>query len=215
MKYSVNLEGVKSASEGQVSTIFTSGIFDIKINNAYIKTTKNGAKKLWLAYNLKNSDKTGILFISLTNNNGSDNFQKILLDKLCIIAGLTEVSITKAPVVTKKGTTEEDCILALNNLEVKVWVKAKYSKYNGAIQESLEVQEFFRTSDNASGKEITLKADIGKRYASSEPTFKVVEYRDGLTEKDIKAWKEAEKAKRMGTTQSSTPEVDVDDEIPF
>lgn len=217
MTYTVNLDAIKDVSTSTSSTIYKSGVYDIIIKKAYIKATKNGAKKLWLAYKLKDANKDGgVLFISLTNNNGSDNYQKVLLDKLLTICDIKEATITKADVVTKKGTTKEDCFLSLDNKEVKIWVRMSYSTYNGQIQESTDVMEFFRTTDKASAREIILQSDIGSRYAHCEKSFEMVKYNNNLTADDIKKWKDSEREKRLGNKPvESVPVVDIEDEIPF
>lgn len=210
--YKVNLEAAKKES-GSANSIYRSGVYDIKIQKAYISTTKNGAKKMNIRYRLKGSDKdNGTLFITLTNINGSENFQKSLFDKLVTVIGLTEVSTAKQSVVTKKETFEAECFPALENKEVKVWVKFRYTKYNGNISENIDIQDFFRSTDKASAREILTKADIGKRYTNCEKSFSITDYRDGLTKEDVMAWLEARK---NGTQTNVKSEVKESDEIPF
>ena len=216
--YKVNVEAVKK-SDNQASSIYRSGLYNIVIQKVYITTRKQGSKQLNIRYRLEGSNKdNGTLFISMTNNNGSDNFQKVLFDKLITVLDLTEISTEKQTIKTKKDSFEATCFPALENKKVKVWVKFRYNKFKDNIYESIDVQEFFRISDNAVAKEVLTKENIGKRFEACKVATNVTDYRDGLTKEDVDAWLEKRKNESMSGKKESaviTPEVDIDDEIPF
>lgn len=195
MFYSVNTKNLLEEQEftGNGTTISSSGLYEITINNAIVKYNNNNARTIWLQYTLKDSTTSGgMLFIRLDNNDGSRNFQASSFEKLLICCGITQIgNLVQKDITTKKGTNKESCIQELTNKKVIVWVRASYKLYNNEIQEALNIIDVFRVNDKGSFKEILENTQKGIRYEfiEKEGLSQITDYKDNLTEKDIENWK--------------------------
>lgn len=182
---------VDSGALGEYIT--TSGIYDVTIDFASVKVNAFNARSIDFNCKYKGS---GVTFygLKLDNNDGSENYQRAVFNHLCIIAGIDNVSepVTITVPLGKEGKLTDLAVLEdFSGLEVKVWVKYIYSKYNGEIKQKAEIVEFFRASDNASAKEILTGENIGSHYAKSLSKANDITYKDGLTQEDVIAWKKS------------------------
>lgn len=213
-----NFEAIKAASEGSSgSAIQQSGLYEVQIVKAYINTREGTqSKTLNLRVKPKDSDSQKVFFIRQTNNDGKENFEKILLDKLLVVCGIEEV---KRLIPTKFKYKEkeyfEDCIQELENKQVIIQIKQEFSKWNGQIQERFRVINFFRVDDKATAIEIVEQKDFGKKYESLDETYvKSPSYKDGVTEQEAKAYIDA-RITSSGNGSTSQTAVKESDEIPF
>lgn len=170
-----NIEAIKASGNGGSSKdlIRGSGLYDVKIKYAYMKTKEGTqAKTLWLRVSIGSSDKQQVLFIKQTNNNGAENFEKILTDKLLVCCGIEEVKrLVPTKFVYKEKEYMEDCIKELEGKEVTLQIRQEFDKYNGKINESFKIVNIFRTRDKATAIEIVNNADLGKRYNTLEDNY--------------------------------------------
>ena len=213
-----NIEAIKASGNGGSSRelIRSSGLYDVKIKYAYMKTKEGTqAKTLWLRVSIGNSDKQQVLFIRQTNNNGSENFEKILVDKLLVCCDIEEVKrLVPTKFVYKEKEYFEDCIKELEGKEVTLQIRQEFDKYNGKINESFKIVNIFRTRDKASAIEIVNNADLGKRYNTLEDNYvNSVSYKN-TNKTECDAWI---KAKANGNQQQTTTNSfdTANSEIPF
>lgn len=212
-----NIEAIKASGNGGSSNdlIKKSGLYDVKIKYAYMKTKEGTqSKTLWLRVSIGNSDKQQVLFIKQTNNNGSENFEKILTDKLLVCCDIEEVKrLVPTKFIYKEKEYMEDCIKELEGKEVTFQIRQEFDKWNEKINESFKIVNIFRTRDKASAIEIVNNADLGKRYATLEDNYvNSVSYRN-VNKAEVEAWI---RAKQAGNQQQSTSSYDTaNNEIPF
>lgn len=198
MFYEVNTKNLleeKEVGEGG-SSINTSGLYEIVIENAIVKYNAQNARTIWLQYRLNGQSKSGgMLFVRLDNNDGSRNFQASIFEKLLVCNGIQKVgNLVKKEITTKKGTTKEDCVGELSGKSAIILVEASYRKYEGKIQESLNIRDVFRMSDKASFREILEGKPVGERIQEliDNKLVEVVVYKDGITAEMVAEWKKAQ-----------------------
>lgn len=212
-----NFEAIKAASESSGSAIQKSGLYNVQIVKAYINTKEGTqSKTLNLRVKVEDSESQKVLFIRQTNNDGKENFEKILLDKLLVVCGIEEVKRLVPTKFSYKGKEYfEDCIQELENKKVIVQVKQEFSKWNGQINERFRVINFFRVDDKATAVEIVEQKDFGKKYESLDDEYvNSAVYKDGVTAQEAKAYIDA-RMSSSGQSNSSTSSVKENDEIPF
>lgn len=215
-----NFEAIKASSEsgsGSGLAINKSGLYNVQIVKAYINTKEGTqSKTLNLRVKVEDSESQKVLFIRQTNNDGKENFEKILLDKLLVVCGIEEVKRLVPTKFSYKGKEYfEDCIEELNNKKVIVQVKQEFSKWNGQINERFRVINFFRVDDKATAVEIVEQKDFGKKYESLDDEYlNSASYKDGVTAQEAKAYIDARMSSN-GQSNSSTSSVKESDEIPF
>ena len=100
---------------------------------------------------------------------------------------------------SKGDTMQELMVLTeFDDMPVKIKVKERYGRYNGKITKQLEIDNFYRAKDNATASEIINDKELGKQYEKDLKYANAIKYSDGLTEEEVKAWKE----KNSGQTTS-------------
>lgn len=219
-----NFEAIRSSSSTSNGSdyILNSGLYDIKIRQAYIKR-KEGTEGKTLVLRVIKSGCTSlaesVLFIRLNNNNGKENFEKVLLDKLLVVCGIDEV---KRLVPTKFSYNNkeffEDCIPELKDKELVIQVKREFSRFNGKISDNLRVLNFFRKADKATAIEIIENKDFGAKFNSLDKSYvEATSYRDGVTKAEADAYIKAQQSARSGnfSSESNVSGSDDGDSIPF
>lgn len=214
-----NLEAIKTVGDGGTGkAISKSGLYNVTIAKAYVKLREGTqSKTLTLRVVVDGSEGQSVLFIRQTNNDGKENFEKILLDKLLVVCGIEEV---KRLIPTKFKYKEkeyfEDCIQELENKKVIVQVKQEFDKWEGKVTERFKVINFFRADDKATAVEIVEQKDFGKKYESLDSDYvNSTSYRNGVTAKEAEAYLEAQR-KANGEKSDSNPVSNAgEDEIPF
>ena len=218
-----NFDAIKSSSSTSQAEnyILNSGVYDIKIKQAYVKKREGTeGKTLTLRVLRSGGDgvKESVLFIRLNNNNGSENFEKVLLDKLLVVCGIEEVK-RLVPTKFTYGQKEffEDCIPELKDKELVVQVKREFSRFNGKINDNLKVINFFRSNDKATAIEIIEQKDFGKKWNSLDKEYvEATSYKDGVTKAEADAYIKAQQNARSGNVESNgTSSYSSDDAIPF
>lgn len=210
---------INDMEKSKGGNIYTSGIYEIEIERVEAKKTPNGAKVLDIAYVMGNGAKGYLFGLKLTNNDGSENFQRALVDALMAIVGLKTVSNpVKMKINTAKGEKEVHVLKEFSGKKVKVFVVAEYTKWQNKIYKNLNIQNFYRASDNASAKEILTGSDVGTRFEIESKYANEVVYSQGVTEEEAKAWEEANKPNKGTSTGNINKEIELkddDSEIPF
>lgn len=210
-------ETVRDYSGDGGAYISKSGIYDIVIKSVIVDKTQNGSEFLNLWFEHQGQEQIIFQAMRLTNNDGSANLGAKLFNKLCVIADFGEGTEIQDPTPRMlpigKGGEEKECMVLteFDDMPVKIRVQFEYRIYEGKIQESKIVRNFFRFTDNATASEIVNNSEeMGKQYSKEEEIADKISYKDGLTEEEVSQWlkdrrsgkKEAEK-KPSGTGRRS------------
>lgn len=196
-KVNLDTDFIRDSRSGN-EYINKAGIYDVKIKNVIVKTNAHGARSLDFVFDYKGSENI-IYGLTLDNNDGSSNFKQAIFNKACIILGFVEVSDpVKSVIEIGKDRVKTEVLLLKDfcNKEIKVGIKYIYSIYNGEIKEKREIFSFYRASDGATAAEITNKVSELKQMEKDRVYIEKDVLQDGLTEEQVKEWKEA---KRKGT----------------
>lgn len=187
----------KEVAANQESTggdyLSKSGIYPITLKFVSVDINNHNARSLNFNIDYKGNPTT-LYGLKLDNNDGSENYQASVFNRLCNVLEIDAVSNPEIEehAVGKDSTPKEFSVLPdFTDKEVAIRVQEEYSKYNGEIKKRLVIKNFYRYSDGASAAEI-INGDaskFGQQLAKDKPYAENVTYRDGLTEADIKAWK--------------------------
>lgn len=187
-----DLNSLKEATGDYISS---SGIYDVIIKFASISRGNNGSLSVDFNCEYKGSNVT-LYGLRLTNNNGSQNFQANLFNKLLVIADLDAVAepTIEQHIVGKDSTPKDFSVITeLSDLPVKVRVQYSYSLYEGKIVERREIKNFYRASDGATASEIQMGDGFGNQLQKDMKYASNITYNDGLTEEVVNKWKEDKK----------------------
>lgn len=184
-----------------------SGIYDVVIQTVEVRTNDKGARSL--NFRVQYGDGYSTLYgLKLDMNNGGEHFQRKEFNKLCIIAGLDTVSEPTKEArmwfdAKSRGDTMQELLVLteFDDMPVKIKVKERYGRYNGKITKQLEIDNFYRASDNATASEIINKTEMGKQYEKDLKYAKDITLADGVTKEEVEALKAGNNA-----TPSTTPE---------
>ena len=176
--------------------ITESGVYDVILKRVCVDQGKNGAVKLHFFIEYEGTPQMLYNAITLTNNDGKENFQAIVFNKLLICLGLKAVDDPKPmdlPVGKQGAAKSFNVIPDIEDEEITLRILFDFSSNNGQIYERKLVHNCFRTKDKASASEIVNNKDIGKQYAiESDPAVcKKPHYAKGITEKEVLAWKQS------------------------
>lgn len=206
-KTDVSASAIKEEDGGKYMS--RSGIYDITIKIASAEKNEQGANSI--NFNVDYSGTPTTLYgLKLDNNNGTANYQRVIFNKLCVIAGLEAIGDPE-PQTHKLGKDKTEVELMVlsefEDIECKVRVQEEYSKYNGEIRSRLVIKNFYRT-DGATAEEISKEAHgdtvtVGAKLEKDQEYATNVTYKDGLTAEDVTAWRDANKATSSG--KGSTP----------
>lgn len=198
--------------------INTSGIYDVIIKFASVSKGDRGSMSVDFNCEYKGSPVT-LYGLRLTNNDGTQNFQAKLFNKLLVIADLDGVAepTIESHIVGKDKTPKDFAVLTeLSDLPIKVRIQYTYSLYNGKIIERREIKNFYRASDGATASEIELGSNFGTQLQKDRAYADNITYNDGLTSDMVDAWKEQKKIGNSPTitavNQTASPMANV---VPF
>lgn len=206
-KVNTNEDDIRDYTGGNSKYINDSGMYPVIIKHVIADTTAKGSEyvNLWIEY--EGQLQPIYQAIRLTNNDGSPNFGRPLFNKLCIIAGCTENDEVDDPVEMKvpmgKGGEEVDCMVLeqFNDFPVIMRIQMEYRLYEGKIQETKIIRNFFRYEDKATASEIVNDSDEkGKQYNIELESADKVIYKDDLTKEDIDAWKQSRRSDKKEDT---------------
>lgn len=191
--FTAKAEASALTEKSGASYISKSGIYDVTLKIVSVSTNDNGAMSL--NFNVKDSNDNDTTFygLQLTNNDGSDNYQAEIFNKLCVVAGIETVSDPEEQThkLGKDGTpTTLQVLEDFTDEEVKLRVQEEYSKWNDVIRKKMVIRNFYR-ADGAAAIELVNDTEIGVQLAKDEKYADNVTYKDGLTADDIQAWKDA------------------------
>ena len=180
----------KAIAENRKEFITKSGIYDGVIKFVSVKVNDHGARSLNFNVLYQGSETT-LYGLKLDNNDGSENFQRNIFNKLCVIAGIQNVN-DPVKEIHKVGRDQKeesfDVLDQFNDLPVKVNIRFRYSKYNGEIREQREIMGFYR-EDGATASEIVSGTAVGVQLEKDKKYAENNRYDDGLTIADVEAWK--------------------------
>jgi hypothetical protein len=218
-----NPELVKDTVSGNFIT--ESGIYPLSIKYAVVRKNEKGSEWIDLIADYNGTDVTFYMAMFLKKQDGSDGFDKDLLNKLCIIGGIDVVDdpIDQELMNSKTGEVSVVQILPeFSSLDVYARIQIEYSMYNDKVQMRRRIKSFFR-ADKASASEIVNKVPatskdeqssyIGKQYGVEEEKSHAISYKNGLTAEAVKIWQEnnrnnkasSDKASDKPTTTPSSP----------
>ena len=178
-------ENVKDYTGDGGKWLNKSGIYDVIIKAVIVDSTAKGSEFLNLWVEHEGQEQPIYQAMRLTNNDGSPNLGQKLFTKLCVVVGATDGGEISDPVsrMIPMGKDRED----FDNTPVTIRLQMEYSMYEGKIQETKSIRNFFRYEDKATASEIVNNSEEkGKQFAAEQEAADKVTYRDGLTEEDVK-----------------------------
>ena len=202
--YTVSTAEEKISDRQGGNYINESGVYDVILKRVCVDTGKNGAIKLHLFIEYEGTPQVLYNAITLTNNNGKENFQNSVFNKLLICIGASEGDVIGDPVeaVLPIGKDKQDkrvmVVPDIEDVDVTLRIVMEYGSYEGKITEHKSVRNAFRSKDHATASEIvnfnpktSSAADLGKQYAieADEKVCKKTVYRNGVTPEDVEAYK--------------------------
>lgn len=205
----------KSVADNSFEYINESGIYDVTIKFVSVKVNTHNARSLDFNVLYKGAETT-LYGLKLENNDGTDNYQRALFNKLCVIADLESIDepVIRSHKVGKDQKEQEFSVLEqFDDLPIKIGIRFNYSRYNGEIREQREIIGFYRASDGATANEITNGLTPGARLEKDRKFEKNVKYSDGLTEDEVREWK-ASKSNSTTAKTTSAPTKKAEDD-PF
>lgn len=215
MKFKISKSKDVVKESGGSSFIGQSGVYDVTINFASLAESTNGAESV--NFNVTYNGNTQTIWGPyVTDSKGNDlDIGGNLILKLGIIAGMDEgdeLELVEETYAVGKDNKEQDFVVIdqFTDLDVKMYVKQEFSRYNGAITERLNIQGFFRAEDGASAEEIVNEADYGNRLAQTlEKYASDVTYResskgagDAPTPEEVAEWIANGRGKGTGATKA-------------
>ena len=184
-------EAVKDRAEG--NWISKSGIYNVTLKHVLFQQSQNGSKSLNFVIDLDGQEQVMYNAIRLTNNDGTDNFEANLFNKLCVVCGAADGDDVHdpVPVTLKIGNKEAEQYQELQDFQnenVLMRVQMEYRRYNESIQEKRAIKNFFRITDKATAQEIINGVEPGKQYIEEEKIGDKITYKDGLTPEEVQTW---------------------------
>ena len=186
----------QSLQEQTGDYINKSGIYDVIIKFASVNRGDKGSISIDFNCEYKGSETT-FYGLRLTNNDGSDNFQKPLFNKLLVVLGIDALAepTPEDHAVGKDRQVKSFAVLTeLSDQPIKIRVQYSYSMWQGEIVERREIKNFYRASDGAVASEVESGQNIGVQLNKDRAYENNVTYKDGLTEAMVAEWKAAKKA---------------------
>ncbi len=214
MAFFVTTTNEENLSEYQGGNyINESGIYDLVIKTVKVSVNDKGARSLDFKVDYKGTEQV-IYGLKLDNNDGSENFQRNIFNKLCVIAGIESIeepaieSRLWFDLASKKEVLQDISVLTeFDDFAVKARIRFRYNRWNGQIREQKEIQGFYRMEDGAVANEIVSGENLGKQLAKDIPYSTQAKYDDGITEEEVIAWKASKKQGNSSTptaTQTTT-----------
>lgn len=207
-------------AEGGSAFINNSGIYDITLKNIIVDVNNFGARSLSLFIDHAGTPQTLFSAIKLDNNDGTPNFQAPLFSKLCVVAGVEDVSDpveATLPIGVAKADKNVAVLQEFEDIELKMRIQMEYSvvpaedkngkKYAkaGEISEKKIIKAFF-TSEGASANEILNETEVGVNLEKDMKYADNVTYKEGLTAESVAAWVAGgRKGTASATPASSAP----------
>lgn len=179
---------------GGSNYIVKSGMYDVSVLGAFVDTNEHDARTVNLYLNYNGVEQPFFGAFRLDNNDGSANFEQDLFNKFLIVCEIDELSEPEEGVLpVGKGKTEREVyvIPELEEIPVTIRVAMEYSLYNGEIKQRKKIKGVYRAEDKATASEIVNEKEPGKQYEKDLKYADKDIYRDGLTEEDVKEWKDA------------------------
>lgn len=176
-----------SIEDKEFSYMEESGVYDITIDFVSVRTNQYGARRLDF-----NTNKGTLYDLKLDNNDGSENFQRTIFNKLCVIAGIDTVDdpVIETHKIGKDKTPKDFSVLKdFDKLDIKVRVQNVYSLYNGEIKEKKEIRAFYRASDGATAAEIVADKGFGSTLEKDLVYANKDKLNDGITAEEVLAFK--------------------------
>jgi len=207
-----------SKAEGGSSFINTSGIYDITLKAIIVDVNSSGARSLSLYVENEGSPQVLFSAIKLDNNDGTPNFQAPLFSKLCVVAGVDDVSDPEEatlPIGKDKAAKDVAVLPEFEDIELKMRIQMEYSVVPaadkngkpyakaGEISEKKIIKAFF-TAEGASANEILNETEIGVNLAKDMKYADNVTYKDGLTAESVAAWVAGGRKGTATTTPTSS-----------
>ena len=108
----------------------------------------------------------------------------------CVVAGATDGGEISDPVSRMipmgKGGEEVECMVLedFDNIPVTIRLQMEYSMYEGKVQETKSIRNFFRYEDKATASEIVNNSEEkGKQFAAEQEAADKAPYRDWETDR--------------------------------
>lgn len=228
MSFKVNASAEAIADKVSGNWINTSGMYDVVLKHC-ILSTKDKRQDITLVVNHNGTDNVLYGCIRLTNNDGSDNFQKNIFNKLCVVCGMKDgqdMKTKKMQLPIGKAGALKDCevFVDLEDIPVTLRIVMEYGWWNNSVQQTKAVHNCFRTTDKASAQEMMNGSEFGKQYAVESKYAERNVYKKGIDEKMVQRWKDngynndATQAPQdddaLTVSSKSVPSEEIDD-LPF
>ena len=203
-KVSTAAEAVSESTGGKF--IGTSGIYPVTIKFVSVQTNDHNARSLNFNIEYEGNPQT-FYGLKLDNNNGTENFEAKIFNKLCII---NEVDVVSDPVIEshKIGRDQTPTDLAVltdfSDMDVYMRVVLEYSLYNGELKSKKLIRGFYRASDKATAEEIVNETTPGVKYEKDLPLSEAIVYKDNLTAEKVAELQSSKSAGAQAPANTAT-----------
>jgi hypothetical protein len=207
--------------------INTSGIYDVVIEAAILKTEEKEGNKIQ-TINLYVSEISGerkqMLYnaFRLNNKDGSPAYGWDKFNHLLIIGDFEDFNdmpteVVELPIGKGKAMKECEIIPDLTGMPVTLHIQSEWSIYEGEKHQNFNIQKVFHPVTHATASEIVNKVPkkeddgsgqesyIGKQYEWHEAKADKVVYKDGLTKEIVEEYLQSpNRFKEKGETQTKS-----------
>lgn len=188
--------------------INTSGIYDVVLKVVSVKVNEKNARSI--NFNVDYQGSSQVFYgLKLDNNDGSENFERKVFNKLVIVTGLDSVAepeIQEHKLGKEQTPTDLAVLTDFTDIPVKMRVQFEYKIYENKIQENKLVRSFYRAEDGATAAEIIAGKGFGQQLAKDTEYAVNVTYKDGLTAEAVAAWKDGKKGNKTPTVKATANE---------
>ena len=201
----------QAAKEEGGNYITKSGVYDVTIKHLLVD--KNEYEGVALNINLDMNGQNQSIWggLRVVNNDGSENLQAPVFNKLLAILDIEEVDdeVEETLPIGKEGADKDVMTLTqFEDADVKMRVQMEYGTFNGNYTEKKVIKAFYR-ADGASAEEIINDTEIGVKLEKDMAYADNISYKeskkgadDAPTPEDIAQWIADKRPK--GTAGAST-----------
>ena len=188
----VNTETVQKTGDG-ASGIYSSGIFEVRINAVTLDVNENGARQigLYVNYNDKDQMMYGAIDLDLYDGSKEIDGNVELFQRLMVVADAVDLGDGEEATlpIGKDGADKDVTIFPeFEDVELKIWVKQEFYKTKaGKIGDKRAIKDVF-TLDNKSADEIVNDTEAGVKYGKREKYFEDIKYAKSVTKEEVDAW---------------------------
>ena len=189
-------EGNKEVTYAYINN---SGIYDVKIIDAFISESKNGSNSI--DFLVEYEGRTQVIYgqVRVSNNDGNSNpIGRKTLNELLVIANIGNIKeedcgMENIQIGSQGSLVSSKVLYPLRNLNVKMKIQFEYSIYLDEIKEKKAIKTFYREDGATSGEIVKIekganKDIIGSKLELDRKYEHNIYCKGDLTEADVTVW---------------------------